>query len=861
MAENAPSHPLPRFMKPMTLALPFTGAARGSWPLGDAGTNTAVDAADAAARTAAADKLRGARDVERRHELIALVGRALTLNYSNYNRFRACSCRPPSSPPTATHARGAAHAPGCAHASSPTMVMSFLGDTEVGKSTTIRALMGDAEDRPFVQRGIASSSAATGMETVAAAAPSQGWMQTNSTTFNVNLYPCRALLPGSVVNFLDFEGENGSEAPVMSAGDGGSSSGGGTSGYMRATAHVLGISAMAATAASPLVRAESVREFFPRLAYCSSDVVVLIGTEPFYSTRYLERALSFAKRANMGVQDVELPVLLLISNKRDADETETNIETTTRLFQSRMGADLALLDSYFSCIVCCQLPNVKTSRMLPDGSMQTGAAMFEEQILKIKTLLVSLLKARILERETRLTQGGGPGRRIITSRMGLWFALLPKIVDCLNSDEPIFVSRLVDEAWSASMSNILSDEAPMDVFKALTCHGRPPVSLSLAAPRLYDDILQRFSEFCAVVCSMSVRFIAARLRCMDASFLFEDRVEAAARPQLEVVLKLLHDLVPCIAVYAGRTCGRAVDRPDEPVLCMQEARSHAKSHRGSRCVRGGGSSLWSRLLALTPYNPTWEGKHEPAHVALPSVRSLLEDVLELVFASPEDYTAYLLRLQHMHSTPRTSIVFVQQGVGAAVCEAARARAWPCGVGDSATSDGIVAAAWTWNLIPAPTGNDVDDDVSSGDTGSPFSYCAHCGVREGTTSQDGTAPQVGAAAPSGMHIPEQVVPTGYVAWLRAAVDEVIATVGIGRSDTSLAAERSTVAGASFAVHTCTRRRVRMHDVHVRFADTAGSTAGEGAASAVPQHAILLSVCSPCASRMREFNAAAHAGVDR
>ena len=45
--------------------------------------------------------------------------------------------------------------------------------------------------------------------------------------------------------------------------------------------------------------------------------------------RYLERAISFAKRANAGVADVDLPVLVLLSNKRAPDECELDIQKAT----------------------------------------------------------------------------------------------------------------------------------------------------------------------------------------------------------------------------------------------------------------------------------------------------------------------------------------------------------------------------------------------------------------------------------------------------------------------------------------------------------------------------------------------------
>ena len=181
--------------------------------------------------------IRTALERESRHELVALMGRELTVNWANYNAFKA------------------------EVDSAPVMVVSFLGDTSVGKSTTISALMSSFEDKPHVQRGRD---------------------QTRSTTGNVNLYASAALGDRLSVNFLDFEGEAGSETPMMVGG------GSGQQGGVRSTtARLLGLAAGvldSSQRASPLARAEAVRDLFPKLAYCMSDVIVLIGIEPFFST-------------------------------------------------------------------------------------------------------------------------------------------------------------------------------------------------------------------------------------------------------------------------------------------------------------------------------------------------------------------------------------------------------------------------------------------------------------------------------------------------------------------------------------------------------------------------------------------------
>lgn len=120
----------------------------------------------AAARTASVSEVR--------HEIVALGGDGqLALNEPNWAKFRSES-----------------------DAAAPTLVLSFLGDTSAGKSHTIRELLSDEVERPYCQ---------------------QAASQMNATTFNVNLFVCKTLVPGVSLNFLDYEGENGTDTPVMAA--------------------------------------------------------------------------------------------------------------------------------------------------------------------------------------------------------------------------------------------------------------------------------------------------------------------------------------------------------------------------------------------------------------------------------------------------------------------------------------------------------------------------------------------------------------------------------------------------------------------------------------------------------------------
>lgn len=77
----------------------------------------------------------------------------------------------------------------------------------------------------------------------------------------------------------DFEGESGSLTPLMS---GATERSAASAAVIAHTAKLLGLAQVVES--SPVARSSAVRERFPKLAYCCSDVVILIGIEPLFST-------------------------------------------------------------------------------------------------------------------------------------------------------------------------------------------------------------------------------------------------------------------------------------------------------------------------------------------------------------------------------------------------------------------------------------------------------------------------------------------------------------------------------------------------------------------------------------------------
>lgn len=571
-------------------------------------------ATDAADHSALQATLRAAALEESSHEIIALEGDRLVLQEANWTRFReSVDCE------------------------GPMLVASFLGDTSAGKSHTIRQLMGDDETRPFVQ-------------------PSR--TQSLATTFNVNLYPSTTLVPGVTVNFVDFEGENGTSAPVMAA------------------ARAVADAAAAAVATATTARHKAVTEFFPKLAYTTSDVVVVISREPFFNRRYLERCIEFSKRANAGVTNVERPALVLVGNKLPGEECETDIHKSTSQFFDAWGEDARVLDQYFSAVVCLYIPHKRglwRADHSPDAPMVDGKVVFEQQIEQLRRIL-RVLALRKAASQTEAASGasgasggagggGGAGAgtgtaagmRQITRQSGLWFQLLPRVIQELNAGRGVDVSSLIDELWADALAKMNEDEeAELDQFRSFLTFLRPPRTLSASARpgELNEDIVDRIRRFLRLALDASARLVACRVRRLDRAVRVEAKIRRYAARLLSAIRRALDDQTPCIAVYdVYRERGtEPTERPEDPILCLEERRHHA-CHRTSRRVTGG-RGVWNRLLGLFPYNEVWDGVFE-APVSASELDRLqaraIDEVVRLDALSEPDFLADLVDFQTRHS--------------------------------------------------------------------------------------------------------------------------------------------------------------------------------------------------------------------
>jgi hypothetical protein len=124
------------------------------------------------------------------------------------------------------------------------------------------------------------------------------------------------------------------------------------------------------------------------------------------------------------------------------------------------------------------------------------------------------------------------------------------------------------------------------------------------------------------LCDLAAHLTAASVRCVDASLAAEDRVQAYARaPSSRLWATPWTTWRPAGLAYGSggkrRRAGQPVDRPGEPVLCLQEARTHARgAHRGSRPVTGG----WRQPVAAAVRAAASTTHVAGGHEALPPSR-------------------------------------------------------------------------------------------------------------------------------------------------------------------------------------------------------------------------------------------------
>lgn len=236
-------------------------------------------------------------------------------------------------------------------------VISLLGDTGNGKSFLANHLLPATEkDRPVVIE-----------ET----------QRHGSTTANIMCFETTAFTPElSQTDFLllDYEGEHGSYLPYM----------------------LQNLSEQWTTERAE-TRRKAVSEYFPKLAYTVSNIIILLSRDDFSNSEYISRCYDFAERATKHLQHVPYkPVLILVHNCSSPNMLQPIKEVTHQFFEMH-DKNTEKLRNFFDALYCMRLP-YKINDTTNTNEMSNPTQMFSNQIIDLKKLIIHVYRKHQNER-------------------------------------------------------------------------------------------------------------------------------------------------------------------------------------------------------------------------------------------------------------------------------------------------------------------------------------------------------------------------------------------------------------------------------------------------------------------------------
>lgn len=179
-------------------------------------------------------------------------------------------------------------------------------------------------------------------------------------------------------------------------------------------------------------RREAVSRAFPVLAYTTSDVVMLVGSESSVAAaKYVQRCTQFAEiaRAGVGSAAATLPFLVVVHNKC-SDAVSWDMATSTAEFNSALTTEArAQLECAFSGWLFVRLPVTgKKPRFKQKNAAKSFVEIFDEGIKALAAALTARQEA---------------GLRAVHVTYRAWLDLVGLVIGRVRIGKPVHVYQLV----------------------------------------------------------------------------------------------------------------------------------------------------------------------------------------------------------------------------------------------------------------------------------------------------------------------------------------------------------------------------------------------------------------------------------
>jgi len=448
--------------------------------------------------------------------------------------------------------------------------IALLGDTRSGKSFIINRMLLPDESGPL----------------------EAGDGTLGSTTCDVHLYSTMAFesVMHSKLQFLDFEGENGS-------------------GITRQVVQQIGhMAALFNRPTDANDRRILVQKYFPKMAFLLSDIVVLIGMEDLTNHRYFRRCQEFAACALQSVSDLKNPYLLLVQNKVSTKDyrASRSIDLTQQFLDVHKESGSDVLRNQFAGIACLKVPMLEES--LIENPKYDFDPESEPEFICVKT--DRIFNEAMLTLKNVIVDWGTQINSSMTSMTNaMWFQVSKCICESISFDQkPISVASI------QGMLAQIDDEKVSQVVKYFGLLYEHVARQSDTRPEQYRFCRRQAFDLACRIYVVQVLDVGGK-RTFRGPALRQNFKE-----YYDKVLAEITKFEPCVAVNEE---WRREDRTPGCVHCWQSKESHGDhaGHRAWESVEP--ETFWHHLEKLvaqvvgqfngpitmkTAFNPSWGGR-------------------------------------------------------------------------------------------------------------------------------------------------------------------------------------------------------------------------------------------------------------
>ncbi len=337
------------------------------------------------------------------------------------------------------------------------------------------------------------------------------------------------------------------------------------------------------------MRRGAANEQLPRMAYVTSDVIVLVDRNGFSTDIFLKRVKEIAvEYALSGVMQAERPSLILVHNA-SADEEEWDPKATTEEYLKNHDPGTeqykdGVLRSFYGDVCCVAVPH---KRVFPE--------QYEAQIVLLRKMIGKMLKRQSDHKK----QTGTPMSEC------LWAIMFSKCIKKVSCNKPIFMTRILAE----TIAEISEDDKEKARLLFMTLTEVTPTDSSFLYAR--KQAMRMFAVYLMVPTVQAIEDMEQADKASREVIMSKGQIEARqkdANEQAGILFHQLGEFAPCKSTLFLKIA-------NSNVRCLKMSHNHGNQHENKDTemeYSNWGIINWfkkaKRFVFRQKYHANWEGE-------------------------------------------------------------------------------------------------------------------------------------------------------------------------------------------------------------------------------------------------------------